>query len=65
MLFTCAQEMLYLDASLYEHRSVELLSDVSMSLVWHLAMTRVFVMHAGDAVPGRIAVRVPVCGVAD
>ena len=36
MSVSCVQETLYLDASLYEYRSVELLMEVSMSLVWRL-----------------------------
>ncbi len=64
MSVSCVQETLYLDASLYEYRSVELLTEVSMSLVWRLVSAGVNgrlgaleVMRSVDTVTGRMLYR--------
>lgn len=58
------QETLYLDASLYEYRPVQLLTEASMSLVWRLVSSGVKgrlgaleVMRSVDTITGRMLYR--------
>ena len=58
------QETLYLDASLYEYRSVEQLTELAMALVWRLVSAGVKgrlgaleVMRSVDTVTGRMLYR--------
>ena len=64
MSVTCVQETLYLDASLYEYRAAQQLTEVAMALVWRLVSVGVKgrlgaleVMRSVDTITGRMLYR--------